>query len=460
MDSPHQVRRVRRRMDSPRRVRRRIAALVCAVALVLPLAACDALTPGSAAEAPGQRSMPSSTAVPDEDITLRLQFADAPLMVDALIAAFEKDHPRITVEPQYKTFSDYVQNLKLTMTSDTAPDIAQYAVGMTDLAADGHILDLAPYREAYGWDESIPAVSLDQLTAGRTSEATGGRALFGVPAGLSMTGIYYNKDLAEQAGIDGPPSTVAEFEDQLAAAKDAGLTPLGVGGLDSGGLHLWAALLNQTMPTDDYWDWVNGTEGATIEGRAGTTASEKVIEWGREGYYNESANGTAQIDSTAQFSQGDSVFLINGNWAAGQLATVMGDNVGFFPMPGVDASDPTVASGFSVSYAVSSRTEHPEAAGAFLDFLTTPEAGQIISDNGFLPPNPKGVAKPEGVLADVAEGHRRAVADDGITTFPDFAAPAMLDRLRSGVQKLIAGRIEPADYLDSLQDEWEEHHGE
>ncbi|NGO10380.1 extracellular solute-binding protein [Streptomyces sp. HC44] len=447
-------------MKSTRRVRRRIAAAACAVALVLPLTACEALTPGSKAAVPGPRSVPSSTAVPDDDVTLRLQFADAPPMVDALIAAFEKGHPGISVEPQYKTFSDYVQNLKLTMTSDSAPDIAQYAVGMTDLAEDGHILDLAPYREAYGWDESIPPVSLDQLTAGRTSEATGGRALFGVPAGLSMTGIYYNKELAEQAGIDGPPRTLAEFEDQLAAAKDAGLTPLGVGALDSGGLHLWAGLLNQLMPTDDYWDWVNGTEGATIETRAASIAGERVIEWGRKGYYNESANGTGQIDSTAQFAEGDSVFLVNGNWAAGQLATVMGDNVGFFPIPGERAGARTVASGFSVAYAVSSRTEHPEAAGAFLDFLTSPEAGQIISDNGFLPPNPEAVAKPEGVLADIAEGHRRAIADDGITTFPDFAAPAMLDRLRSGVQKLIAHRVEPADYLDSLQDEWEEHHAE
>ncbi|MFE9682297.1 extracellular solute-binding protein [Streptomyces sp. NPDC002701] len=447
-------------MDSSHRVRRRVAATVCALALVLPLAACEALTPGSSTAAPGPTGVPSSTAVPDGDITLRLQFADAPLMVDALIAAFEERHPDIGVEPQYKTFSDYVQNLKLTMTSDTAPDIAQYAVGMTDLAADGHVLDLAAYREAYGWDEAVPPVSLDQLTAGRTSEATGGRALFGVPAGLSMTGIYYNKKLAERAGIDGPPRTLAQFEEQLAAAKDADLTPLAVGALDSGGLHLWAALLNQLMPTDEYWDWVNGRKGATMENPAATEASELMVEWGRKGYYDESANGTAQVDSTARFAKGDSVFLINGNWAAGQLATVMGDDVGFFPMPGVRAGSPTVASGFSVSYAVSSATEHPEAAGAFLDFLTSPEAGQIIGDNGFLPPNPEAVKKPAGVLADIAEGHRRAVADDGITTFPDFAAPAMLDRLRSGVQKLIADRTGPADYLDSLQDEWEDHHGE
>ncbi|MEO3753294.1 extracellular solute-binding protein [Streptomyces sp. B6B3] len=444
----------------PRGTRGKRLAAAGAAALVLPLAACEALTPGSAAEAPGPRSAPSSTAVPDEDITLRLQFADAPLMVDALIAAFEEDHPRITIEPEFKQFNDYVKNLKLTMTSDTAPDIAQYAVGMSDLAEDGYVLDLAPYRDAYGWDEAVPPVSLDQLTAGLTSEATGGHALFGVPAGLSMTGIYYNKDLAARAGIDGPPATLAEFEDQLAAAQDAGLTPLGVGALDTGGLHLWAALLNQSMPTDDYWDWVNGTPGATIETDGAIDATERVIDWGSRGYYNDSANGTAQGDSTAQFTQGDSVFLVNGNWAAGQLATVMGDNVGFFPLPGERPGDPTVASGFSVSYAVSSQTEHPEAAGAFLDFMTSPEANQIIADNGFLPTNPEAVADPEGVLADVAAAHREAVTDDGITTFPDFAAPAMLDALRSGVQKLVADRVDPADYLDSLQDVWDEQHAD
>ena len=139
-------------MKSTRHLRSRLARAACALALVLPLAACDALTPGSGAAVQGPRSVPSSTAVPEGDVTLRVQFADAPLMVDALIAAFEKGHPGISVEPQYKTFSDYVQNLKLTMTSDSAPDIAQYAVGMTDLSADGHILDLAPYRVAYSWD--------------------------------------------------------------------------------------------------------------------------------------------------------------------------------------------------------------------------------------------------------------------------------------------------------------------
>ncbi|MBA0053388.1 extracellular solute-binding protein [Streptomyces sp. AJS327] len=442
----------------PRRRRRRHTSL-CALLLATLLTACGALTPGSARHAGDRpRAVPTSTALPDEDITLRLHFADAPEMVEALVAAFEKRHPRVTVEPRYTQFSDYVKNLRLTMVSDTAPDLAQYAVGMDDLAADGHLLDLARYRKAYGWRRDVPAVSLDQLSGGDRRGAGAG-PLYGLPAGLSMTGVYYNKELASRAGIRQPPRTLREFEKQLATARRAGMTPLSVGALDSGGLHLWAALLNVLMPPGDYRDWVSGRPGATVETAAARKASALVTRWARAGYLDESANGMGQVDSTARFAEGKSVFLVNGNWAAGQLAGSLGEKSGFFAMPGVRRGDRAMASGFSVSYAVSSRTEHPEAAGAFLEFLTSPRAARIVSEHGFLPPDPRAVPTPTGLLGDVARGHRRVTADHGINHFPDFTAPGMLDPLRAGVQKLIADRVSPSGYLASLQEVWHEQHG-
>lgn len=439
---------------------------VSVVGLALLLAACDSLTPGSGydANAGRPRAVPSSTAVPDEDIALTLSFADAPEMVDALAAAFEKKHPRIDVRPRYTQFADYVKSLKLTMTSDTAPDIAQYAVGMDALAHRADILDLAPYRDAYGWRKKFPAAHLAQLTAGGGDASSDDRPLYGVPVGLSMTGLYYNRKLAATAGVGRPPRTLGEFEGQLATVKSAGLTPLSIGALDSGGLHLWAALVNVLMPPEDYRAWVDGREGATIETEGALKAAGLVAEWAGKGYFAPSANGTAQVDSTAGFTRDDSVYLINGNWAAGQLVGAMGENVGFFPMPGVTESARSVASGFSVAYSVSSRTRHPEAAGAFLDFMGSPEAAPIVAENGFLPPDPSpdpdAVPDQKGVLGEVAAAHARVVADDGTNQFPDFTAPSMLDRLRSGVQRLIAGRTGPRDFLAEIQDVWEAHHEE
>ncbi|MET4924219.1 extracellular solute-binding protein [Streptomyces sp. PSRA5] len=443
---------------------RRALAGTLVLSLSVPLAACGALTPGSGYDAnTGRpRAVPSSTAVPDEDITLRLNFADAPVMVDALAAAFEKKNPRIEVRPRYTQFADYVKSLKLTMASETAPDIAQYAVGMDALAHRGDILDLAPYRDAYGWREEFPAANLAQLTAGggdgTSGRPAGHQPLYGVPVGLSMTGLYYNRELAAAAGIGRPPRTLKEFEDQLAAARRAGLTPMSLGALDSGGLHLWAALVNVMMPPEEYRAWVDGRDGATIETEGPLKAAELVAEWAAKGYFDPFANGTAQVDSTAHFTRDESVFLINGNWAAGQLAGAMGENVGFFPMPGPGESARSVASGFSVAYSVSSRTRHPEAAGAFLDFMASSEAASIVAANGFLPPDPKAVPGQKGVLGEVAAAHRRVVADDGTNQFPDFTAPSMLDRLRSGVQRLIAGRTGPGPFLAEIQDVWEAHH--
>ncbi|WP_405679115.1 extracellular solute-binding protein [Streptomyces sp. NBC_01511] len=438
---------------------RRVGATLSVLTLSVLLAACGALTPGSGYDAnTGRpRAVPSATAVPDEDVTLRLTFADAPVMVDALAAAFEKKHPRIDVRPEYTQFADYVKSLKLAMTSDTAPDLAQYAVGTDALARRGDILDLAPYREAYGWRKEFPAANLNQLTAGGGGDASDDRPLYGVPVGLSMTGLYYNRKLAAAAGISGPPRTLKEFEGQLAAAKRAGATPLSIGALDSGGLHLWAALVNVMMPPEEYRAWVDGREGATIETEGALKAAELVAEWAGKGYFDPSANGTAQVDSTARFTRDDSVFLVNGNWAAGQLVDAMGENVGFFPMPGLQESARSVASGFSVAYSISSRTRHPEAAGAFLDFMASPEAAAIVAANGFLPPDPDAVPEQTGVLGEVAAAHRKVVADDGTNQFPDFTAPSMLDRLRSGVQRLIAGRTGPDRFLREIQDVWAEH---
>lgn len=424
------------------------------------LAACGALTPGSGYDGNGgrPRAVPSSTAVPDEDITLRLAFADAPPMVDALAAAFEKKHPRIDVRPQYTQFADYVKNLKLTMASDTAPDLTQYAIGSDALARRGDILDLAPYRDAYGWRRDFPAANLNQLTAGAGDGPSERQPLYGVPVGLSMTGLYYNRKAAASAGISRPPRTVEEFEGQLAAAKRAGLTPMGIGALDSGGLHLWAALVNVHMPPEEYRAWVDGRDGATIETQGALKAARLVAEWSRKGYFDASANGTAQVDSTARFTRSGSVFLINGNWAAGQLVGAMGERVGFFPMPGLRASARSVASGFSVAYSISARTRHPQAAGAFLDFMASPEAASIAAASGFLPPDPDAVPEQSGVLGEVAAAHRKVVEDDGTNLFPDLTAPSMFERIRSGVQKLIAGRTGPEAFLHAIQHAWEKHH--
>jgi ABC-type glycerol-3-phosphate transport system substrate-binding protein len=435
-------------------------ALTVLTGLTLALAGCGALTPGSDEEKRDTSPTSVSTELPDEEVTLDLAFTDGPEMVEALVAAFEDEHPQITINPQYTQFSDYVKNIKLTMTSDTAPDIAQYNVAMKDLIGAGEILELDEYSEAYDWPNAFPEISLTQLTSEPNGKTYGTGNLYGVPAGLSLTGIFYNKDLAEQAGIDGPPATLEEFEADLQAAKDAGLAPLEVGALDSAGLHLWAALLNVLMPQDDYRDWVNGQPGGDLTGPDAVAATEKLVEWAQKGYIAEGANGTGQADATAAFAQGKAVYLMNGNWAAAQVDDELGEDAGFFLFPGPTADGPATGSGFSVSYSVSARTDQPDAAAAFLDFLASDEAAAIESEGGFLPPNIEAAPEQTGVRADLYAAFQRVIEADGLNLYPDFAAPAAYDEQVSGIQKLIAGQGDVEEFLASVQATRDEYHGE
>ncbi|MET3806354.1 raffinose/stachyose/melibiose transport system substrate-binding protein [Nakamurella sp. UYEF19] len=467
------------------RMRRRLVIVGAGFALLL--AGCSSLTPGSSASTSSTPSTSSAavsattstggavassgavgsgsgvaavtTAVPADKVELKLAFTDSPDMTKALIAAFEKKFPQVTITSQYTQFNDYVKSLKLAMSSDSAPDLAQYNAAFGTFVAGGLIRDLTPYEQAYGWDKSFPKSALDELRVDPTGKILGTGALIAVPGGLSLVGVYYNKQLMTKAGITSPPTTLTEMEADLAKAKTAGITPVSVGSLDTGGLHVWASVMNVSTDVPALKNWINGKAGSSIVTPAAIAATQKFADWAKKGYFPASANGTSENDSATAFAKGASLFLINGNWAAAQLDKAMGANVGFMVMPPATAGGKAVGNGFSVSYSISAKSKHPEAAAAFLNFLQSPEASVIEDAGGFLPPNASAAPAATGVKGDLKKANQAVVSADGLIPFPDFAAPAMLDSLESGLQSVIAGREQPQDFLQSLQTVWTAYHG-
>ncbi len=433
---------------------RYLAAVAAAVSLV---AGC-AETGGGGPAAPKDVSKELTT----ENVTLTLAYTDDP-PVKALIDAFEAKHPNITIEGQQTPFSDYVKSIKLSMSSSTPPDIAEYNPGaMRSLVPGGLIYDLAPYEELYGWQDGFPSSSLEVLRSTADAKEYGTGGLYAVPGALSVLGVFYNKSLVRAAGITEKPATLAEFEQNLAAVKNAGTTPISLDNLEVGGFQLWNSLTNVLGDPREYRDWVYGKPGATIETDGAKQAAQKVAEWASAGYVPASANATGVNDARANFTNGKNAYLVTGNWAAAPIAEAMGDNVGFFLFPAAEAGAPAVASGASVAFSISSKTKHPNEAAAFLDFMRSPEAAAVQFETGFMPVNNDAEIQATGVTADIATDFKNVVAGEadggGIVPFPDFASPNMIDRLTSGVQGLASGQTTPDDFLASLQESWTEHH--
>jgi ABC-type glycerol-3-phosphate transport system substrate-binding protein len=428
--------------------------VVAAAAAVLLAAGC-AETGGSGPSAPRDVSKELST----EKITLTLAYTDDP-PVKALIEAFEAKHPNITVEGQQTAFSDYVKSVKLAMASDTPPDIAEYNPGaMRSLVPGGLIYDLSPYEELYGWQDGFPASTLEVLRSDKDAKQYGTGGLYAVPGSLSVLGVFYNKQLVNAAGVTQPPATLDEFEQNLAAVKNTGVTPLSLGSLQVGGFQLWNALTNSLGDEQAYRDWVYGKPGSTIETDGAKEAAQTVVDWVDAGYLPASANATADADALANFTQGKSAYFVTGNWYAATIAEAMGDNAGFFLFPVAQQGNPVVASGASVAFSISSKTKHPNEAAAFLDFMRSPEAAKVQFDSGFMPVDTTADVQASGVTADITGEFAKVVADNGIVPFPDFASPNMIDRLTSGVQGLLGKQTTPDAFLASLQESWTDHHG-
>ncbi|AYY12346.1 extracellular solute-binding protein [Actinobacteria bacterium YIM 96077] len=435
--------------------RRPGALLALGTTAALALAACAG---GSGGGETNQSDNDVSTTITDEPVTLTLSYTNEPPTED-LIDGFTEHHPNVTIDAQQTPFNDYVKSIKLAMSSDDPPDIAQYNPGaMNTLVPAGLILDLGPWAEAYGWSEKFPAASLEVLSSDESAQQFGTGNLYAAPGALSVLGVFYNTSILDDAGVDGAPATLEEFEEAMRQVQDSGTDPLSVGGLEVGGFHIWNALLNVLGDVEDYRAWVYGEDGATIENDGAAEATDTLIEWVDEGYIPSSANATADSDAQANFANGESAFLITGNWAAADLESEMGEDVGFFLMPTASGEPATVASGASVAYAISSKTEHPNVAAAFLDYLSSEEAAQIQFEGGFMPINTEAELGAEGVRAEIADSFATVVENDGIVPFPDFASPGMIDKLTPGVQGLISETMTRDEFLRSLQESWDEHH--
>ena len=107
------------------------------------------------------------------------------------------------------------------------------------------------------------------------------------------------------------------------------------------------------------------------------------------------------------------------------------------------------------------KTKQPDLAAAYLDAITGPDAGQALVDTAQVPAATNGTAEPTDPFGkEVQEGWDQLVEDGGLTLFPDWSSPTMLQTMGQSFQEMLAGRIPPEDVISRTQDDWEKYHEE
>ena len=78
-----------------------------------------------------------------------------------------------------------------------------------------------------------------------------------------------------------------------------------------------------------------------------------------------------------------------------------------------------------------------------------------------MPAATDGTAEPGDPLGkDVKAGWDQLVEDGGLTLYPDWSSPTMLQTMGQSFQEMLVGRASPQDVIKRMQADWEEYHQE
>ena len=192
-------------------------------ATAAPTAAAPSTSSEASAAAPSASAVAAGPSCGTDPVELNAYFETGFDLPFKLSDEFTKQFPNVTWKISQDQFTNLMTATPRLLSGDNPPDLIRLP-SMVSLVKDGLLKNLDDYATAFGWDK-FPAAQLAQNRVG--SDGTrGSGSLYAMGLNYSLTGVFYNKQLAAQLGMTEPPKTVAEFEDLLAKAKTAGLLPI------------------------------------------------------------------------------------------------------------------------------------------------------------------------------------------------------------------------------------------
>lgn len=438
-------------------------AAVAGAALVLTLAAC---APGTGAPTP-------SSEAPDTDISKDVAAAgDVTLTVwdqevrggqneqmEKLNAAFEDKYPNVKINRVSQAFEDLNTTLRLALTGADAPDVVQANNGrntMGQFVNAGQLRSLDDYAELYGWSDRFAESVLQYSTYGEGAVDFGTGSLYGLPQVGEVVGVFYSKPKLAELGIE-VPTDWAQFESAIEASAAKGDRPLVLGNIDKWpAIHVFGPIQGEFVAPDTIRDLGLGNAGADWTSADNLEAAQQLADWSEKGYFNDGPNGTDYDAAWQSFSTGEGTFLIGGSWLAADLEDAMGEDVGFF-VPNTSAGTPATTGGTGLPFAITNAAKNTDVAAAYIDFITSDEAMQILAETGNMPVNNAAELAPaSGVQADVFKEFGRVTEEGALLPYLDYATPTFSDTLGSALQGLIDGQLSAEEFTKQLQADYSE----
>lgn len=263
------------------------------------------------------------------------------------------------------------KDVPVALAAKSGPDIV-YASGPSYTAVyvqEGLVKNLDSYAKQYGWNDQVLSVMYDACTVGGS--------LYSIPGGISIGGLYYNKELFAAKGWQ-PPQTWDQMIRIFEAAKADGLYPLGAGnkGWKPCNEHFSSMIINHFGGRDLFYEALSGK--IPFSDPRIVAALEESKRWYQNGYLsgNDYVNLDSQevmqvlADKRAAMVMAPSLYT---QFAGQSFLGSAADNVGFVAMPSKDTAQAVYDVSMNCNFSINANSKYPDEAAKILNYMLSNE---------------------------------------------------------------------------------------
>ncbi|WP_205328194.1 extracellular solute-binding protein [Glycomyces sp. YM15] len=286
--------------------------------------------------------------------------------------------------------------------------------------------------------------------------------LYAIPFDQGVVGFWYNKDLFAEAGITDTPTTWAEFTEDVQTLKDAGITPIALGGGDKWPIHYyWTYLAMRLVGLDGL---AAAAESGDFSGPGFVQAGQLLADLAamepfQQGF--ESATYGEADGEAAVMGEGLAAMELMGQWgpqvqrdASGTEG--LGESLAFFPFPAVEGGPGTATEFLGGGGGFAAGADAPDEIEDFMCHLLEEEnQARVVKDGNMSTV----AANPSAVLPE--PNHEQQAIIDALATATDTQLyldqaypPSIGSTINDASQGLVLGELTPEDFVAMVNDAW------
>ena len=439
----------------------KMTAMAMSVMMALSLAACG----GGGSSEGGSSGSSSGGGDSDKTITfwnVGTEGADLETYEMAIEMFNENNKDGWTIENVPTQNGKYKEKLVIAMSSGECPDMYTSWSGgpMNEYIESGYAQPLDDLYDKYNLRERFMEGALEQ--------ASYNGKLYAVPVkNISIAGIYYNKDLFEQYGVE-VPTTLSELEAACDTFLENGITPFTLANSTKWTGSMYFQCLAARKGGLEPFQKAAAGEGS-FEDECFVYAGEKIQEWVEKGYFPEGINSMSEDDGQARqlFYQETAAMYLSGSWSTATIKTDSEDGgsdfydkVGWFSFPAIDDSnaDPSILCGTMGDQFISFNCtgEKLEAAFELATYLSSDEVVDFMVESSLIPPI-------NGIEEKITDPLNQAIVEAANNAsavqlwYDQYLDPSVANAHLDGNQEVFGLTMTPEEANQMMQEAMEEY---